>query len=149
MWQLVGRKDFKRELRRFLGSGRASWTESNADKTDQVLTALSVSAEEPTKLPDGLIRMGGCFPHNCPERAEVFFGLGGEIKAVALLYHDCGTKRCTGYEDYTLRILAKSSSPILTDAARDWASEELRRDLATFPQFGPYKLGRTVVQITK
>jgi hypothetical protein len=58
-----------------------------------VLLTLSVSAEEPTKLSDGLIRMGGCFPHNCPEKAEVFFGPSGQIKAIALLYHDCSAKR--------------------------------------------------------
>lgn len=110
MWALADREDFKLAMRRFLGPGKATWTEKDADKTDQVLTTLSVSSEDPTPVGDGLIRLGGCFPHNCPERAEVFFGAGGEIKAVALLYHDCIGRDCTGDEDYTLRILVREQS---------------------------------------
>lgn len=147
MWDLATRKDFIAELRRFLGPGKASWTMENWDRTDQVLTTLSVSSEDPTRVGDGLIRMGGCFPHNCPERAEVFFGVGGEIKAVALLYHDCATKRCSGDEDYTLRILLRERSPILIGHAKDWADAELRRQTEVFPQTGPHRLSQTVADV--
>lgn len=147
MWDLSTRKDFKQALRRFLGPGKASWTMENEDKTEQVLTTLAVSSEEPTKIGHGLIRMGGCFPHNCPERAEVFFGPGGQIKAVALLYHDCTAKTCAGDEDYTLRILLRERSSVLIGHAKQWADEELRRDNEKFPQFGSHLLSRTVVDI--
>jgi hypothetical protein len=147
MWDLVTRKDFIAALRKFLGPGKASWTMENWDKTDQVLTTLSVSSEDPTRIGDGLIRMGGCFPHNCPERAEVFFAMDGRIKAVALLYHDCGSKTCTGEEDYTLRILLRENSPMLVGHAKDWAEGDLRRQKETFPQFGLDKISRITVDI--
>jgi len=147
MWDLVGRKDFKVAMRRFLGPGKATWTMENWDKTDQVLTTLSVSSEDPTPIGDGLIRMGGCFPHNCPERAEVFFGEGGQIKAVALLYHDCTGKTCTGEEDYTLRILVREKSASLIEHAKDWAAEDMRVWQERFPQFEPQSLSRTVVDL--
>jgi len=130
-----------------LGSGKASWTVPNDDKTDQVLLTLSVSAEEPTKLSGGFIRMGGCFPHNCPEKAEVFFEPTGSIKAVALLYHDCGSKTCTGREDYTLRVFLRQRSPILIALAKEWAVQELDRTAKAFPEFPPDNVGRTVVQV--
>ncbi len=147
MWDLADREDFKQAMRRFLGPGKASWTMENEDKTEQVLTTLSVSSEDPTRIGDGLIRMGGCFPHNCPERAEVFFGAGGQIKAVALLYHDCMARTCTGDEDYTLRIMVRERSPILSAYATAWAAEELQADKEKFPQFGPQKLSRTVLDV--
>lgn len=147
MWDLAGRKDFKVAMRRFLGPGKATWTMENWDKTDQVLTTLSVSSEDPMPIGDGLIRMGGCFPHNCPERAEVFFGEGGQIKAVALLYHDCRGKTCTGEEDYTLRILVRERSLKLIEHAKDWAGEDMRVSHERFPQFKPQKLARTVVDL--
>lgn len=147
MGDLSTRKDFVAALRHFLGPGKASWTMENWDKTDQVLTTLSVSSEAPTPIGDGLIRMGGCFPHDCPERAEVFFGAGGQIKAVALLYHDCVARTCTGDEDYTLRVLVRESSLTVIGHVKDWADEELRGDNKTFPQFGPYRLSRTSVDI--
>ena len=147
MWDLSTRKDFIAAMRRFLGRGKASWTMENWDKTDQVLTTLSVSSEDPTPIGDGLVRMRGCFPHNCPERAEVFFGQGGEIKAVALLYHDCVGRTCTGEEDYTLRILVRKNLLTLIGHAKDWANEEMRTDNEKFPQTGPYKLSQTVVDV--
>jgi hypothetical protein len=147
MWDLVGRKDFKLAMRRFLGPGKATWTMENWDRTDQVLTTLSVSSEDPTPIDDGLIRMGGCFPHNCPERAEVFFGAGGQIKAVALLYHDCIGMTCTGKEDYTLRIFVREESPKLIQYAKDWAEEDMRASHERFPQFEPERLSRTIVDL--
>jgi hypothetical protein len=148
MWDLVGRKDFERAMHRFLGPGKASWTMDKWDKTDQVLTTLSVSSEDPSPIGDGLIRMGGCFPHNCPERAEVFFG-EGRIKAVALLYHDCMGANCTGDEDYTLRILVRENSPVLIGHAKGWADEDLHRQHEVFPQFEAGKIFRTVVEVLK
>lgn len=147
MFELVDRKDFKRELRRFLGPGKASWTMEDWDKTDQVLTTLSVSAEEPANVGDGLLRMGGCFPHNCLERAEVFFSIGGKIKAVALLYHDCLTATCTGDEDFTLRILMREKSPILMAHAKTWAGEDMRDWHRRFPQFEPQKLSHIAIDV--
>lgn len=149
MWDLVDRKDFIDALRRFLGPGKASWTMENWDKTDQVLTTLAASSEDPTRIGDGLIRMGGCFPHNCPERAEVFFALGGEIRAVGLLYHDCSGKTCTGEEDYTLRILVREPSTVLIDHVKEWADDELRHETEQYGQFGPYKISRTVIDVLK
>jgi len=149
MWELVDRKDFKRELRRFLGPGKASWTVLDTDKTEQVLLTLSVSADDPARLPDGLIMLGGCFAHNCPEKAQVFFAPTGEIKAVALLYYDCGGKTCSGNEDFTLRILLRQKSPQLVEHAKHWADSEFRRHTKAFPQFEPYKLARTEVEILK
>lgn len=147
MWDLSTRRDFKVAMQRFLGPGKASWTIENWDRTDQVLTTLSVSSEDPTPIGDGLTRMGGCFPHNCPERAEVFFGAGGEIKAVALLYHDCMGKTCTGKEDLTLRILVRAKSPIVIGHAKDWAAIDMRGRNERFPQFEPEKLSRTIVDL--
>jgi hypothetical protein len=147
MWDLVGCKDFGVAMRRFLGPGKATWTMENWDKTDQVLTTLSVSSEDPTPIAHGLIRMGGCFPHHCPERGEVFFGEDGEIKAVALLYHDCMGKTCTGEEDYTLRILVRENSHMLIGHAKEWADQEMHTDNEKFPQFGPHRLSRTIVDL--
>lgn len=147
MWALVGRADFKLALRRFLGPGKATWTEKDADKTEQVLTTLSVSSEDPTPVGDGLIRLGSCFPHNCPERAEVFFGEGGKIKAVALLYHDCMGRECSGDEDYTLRILVREQSAKLIGYAKEWAEEDMRRSHDSFPQFEPETLSRVIVDV--
>ena len=147
MWELSTRKDFIAAMRKFLGPGKASWTMENWDRADQVLTTLSVSSEDPTPVGDGFVRMGGCFPHNCPERAEVFFGRAGEIKAVTLLYHDCAGRTCTGDEDYTLRILVRDNSPTLIGHAKNWANEEMRSDNEKFPHFGLQRVSRTVVDV--
>lgn len=147
MWELVTRRDFKRELARFLGPGKVSWTVPDTEKTEQVLLTLAVSADGPVRLSDGTLSLGGCFPHNCPERAQVFFATTGEIKAVALLYHDCVIRNCSGDEDFTLRILVRQKSASLEAHARDWASSELRRDTELFPQLGPNRVASTVVQV--
>lgn len=146
-WELIGRSDFKRELRRFLGRGKANWVYP-AEKTEQVLLMLSVSDDGPLVLPDGTISMGGCFPHNCPERANVFFAPSGEIRAIALLYHDCAAMACTGDENYTLRILVRERTSLMEAHAREWASGELHREAETFAWADP-KLDNTLVEVLK
>jgi len=145
MWDLVDRRDFKAALRRFLGPGKASWTIPDTDRTEQVLATLATSEEDPTPIDDGLIRMGGCFPHDCLKRAEVFFAESGQIKAVALLYRDCMGRACTGDEGTMLRILVREPSERLIGHAKAWAEDDMRAMHDRFPELRPERLTRTVV----
>ncbi|WP_198351200.1 hypothetical protein [Flavisphingomonas formosensis] len=149
MAELIVRKDFQRELRRFLGRGKESWTVPDDDKFDQVMLTLSASSAAPVTFDDGIISLGGCYPHICTQRAQVFFSPSGEIKAVALLYHECGTEGCSGDEDFTLRILVRQRLPQVEEHARQWAQSEFKRAADMYPDFGPYKLAKTVVQIMR
>jgi hypothetical protein len=146
--ELVVRKDFKRELRHFLGRGRASWIFPAEDKTEQVLALLNVSQDAPARLADGTISLNGCMAHNCPERANIFFAPSGEIRAVALLYHACAVKACTGEEDYTLRILVRERSAVLEAYAKDWAKADLRVMAKAFPWLDE-RIGETAVEVVK
>lgn len=131
--ELVASRGFEPALRRFIGSGRASWFEADGNIADQVLMTLYGPGFDAVRGA-GLTRFGACMAHNCPERGAVFVTPTGQIRLVTMLFHNCHAKQCRGDEPYTLAIFLREDSPALVALARSWAAAELAEDAKRFPQ---------------
>jgi hypothetical protein len=124
-YELAASPGFESAVRRFVGSGRATWYETNADRAGQLLEVLRGPSVGPVAVGTGLLRFDACYPHVCNIRAALFVSRGGGIRGAALLYPDCSGGRCSGEEGLRVTILLDNRYPDVAALARHWAEEDV------------------------
>ena len=144
MYELSVSRGFARALREFVGPGRATWYEPNADRTRQLLGIFYGPSSSPVLVNPSLLRFEACYPHVCTIRAALFVATTGQIRGAALLYADCSGRMCRGDESVSLTILRDPTHPEVAALAREWGEGDVASTNAAF-EFAEERLGRIEV----
>jgi len=118
MYELVAAPGFQDALRRFVGPGRATWYEADADRTQQLFNMLSGPSADPVPVGADLLRFDACHPYACNVRATLFISRAGEIEGAAMLFPECGGEHCNGNEELRLTIFRDRRHPDVAELAR-------------------------------
>jgi hypothetical protein len=145
MYELAEAPGFEHALRRFVGSGRATWYETNTDRTHQLLEIFRGASSNRTAVGPDLLRFDACYPHICTIRAVLFITRTGVMRGAALIYPDCLGDRCTGGEGLRVTILRDRRYPGAADLARQWAEQDVTATNARF-SFAREVIARVAVE---